>query len=89
MHRRPRRWRWDIDRDGLAWLVERLVTFKRDNLASIRALRETMASRESIALIRDVMERTAALFAPFTAGPLETQVLMAASTTPSTTGPNS
>lgn len=65
-------------RQGLSWLIERLVTFKRDNLASIRALRETMASRESIALVRDVMDRTAALFAPFTAGPMETQVLMSA-----------
>lgn len=64
-------------REGLAWLVERLVTFKRDNLPSIRALRETMASRESIALVRDVIARTASLFEPFTAGPLETQVLMA------------
>lgn len=65
-------------RDGLPWLVERLVAFKRDNLASIRALRETMASPERIALIRDVMDRSASLFAPFTAGPLENQVLMSA-----------
>lgn len=63
-------------RNALPWLVEKLVTFKRDNLESIHALKEQLASREGLPLVKDIMGRLVALFAPFVVDEFSARILV-------------
>ncbi len=65
-------------RDALTQMVVTLVAFKRDNLQSVRALKESLAGPEGAGLLREVFRGMHQLVEPMVRDPLAARVLVAA-----------